>query len=256
MIERVRRASLLTPLLALMTIACGGGQPQAEAPGASTVQNASPVDPATAGSISGQIRFEGQPPAAQPISMATDPNCQPGTVTSTESVLVGNNGALQNVYVHVKDGLGDLQFPVPATAVVLDQQGCRYLPHVVGVRVGQPLEVDNSDATLHNIHAVPTINRDFNIAQPAKGMKMTHTFTTSEVMVPFTCDVHPWMKAWVGVSDHPFFTVTGADGSFTLTGLPPGTYTIEAWHETLGTQTQTVTVAAKAAATTSFTFKS
>ena len=129
------------------------------------------------------------------------------------------------------------------------------MPHVVGVRVGQPLEIENSDPTLHNIHAMSKVNQEFNNGQPIQGMKMTHAFTQKEVMIPFKCDVHGWMNAYVGVLDHPFYAVTGADGSFSLKGLPPGTYTIEAWHEKLGTQTQTVTVAATETKDVAMTFK-
>jgi hypothetical protein len=140
--------------------------------------------------------------------------------------------------------------------VVLDQKGCRYTPHVLGVQVGQPLEVLNSDPTLHNVHALPTANREFNTGQPLAGMKHTHRFSTREVMVPFKCDVHPWMRAFIGVLDHPYFGVTTADGTFRLEGLPPGTYTVEAWHETLGMQTQSVTIGAKESRDVAFSFKS
>ncbi len=245
---------LLAPVLAAATLACGGGQPEAPGGGAAPPV-ANPVDPVTAGAVSGRIAFEGAPPAATPISMKSDPNCQPGAAATSEGVIVGANGGLQNAFVYVKDGLAALTFPVPATSAVLNQQGCRYTPHVIGIQVGQPLEIVNGDATLHNVHAVAQTNREFNAGQPLQGMKMTHTFTAREVMVPFKCDVHSWMNAWIGVLDHPFFAVTSADGAFELKGLPPGTYTIEVWHEKLGTQTQTVTVGEKATATASFTFK-
>ena len=186
--------------------------------------------------------------------MNSDPNCKPDGAAATEQVVV-TDGALQNVFVYVKDGLGNLRFPVPATAVTLDQKGCRYTPHVLGIQVGQPLEVLNSDATLHNVHAVAETNREFNTGQPIQGMKHTHTFTTQEVMVPFKCDVHGWMTAFVGVLDHPFYAVTGSDGRFELKGLPPGTYTIEAWHETLGAQTQEVTIGEKETKDVPFSFE-
>ena len=138
---------------------------------------------------------------------------------------------------------------------MLDQKGCHYSPHVLGIQVGQPLQVLNSDSTLHNVHALPKANSEFNAGQPIQGMKTTHTFSTKEVMIPFKCDVHGWMNAWVGVLDHPYYAVTGADGTFSLKGLPPGTYTIEAWHEKLGTQTQMVTLGAKDNKDVAFTFK-
>jgi hypothetical protein len=138
--------------------------------------------------------------------------------------------------------------------VSLDQQGCRYSPHVFGIQTGQTLEILNSDPTLHNIHAMPANNREFNTGQPIQGMKTEQSFENVEVMVPFKCDVHGWMNAYAGVLDHPYFAVTTADGGFELSNVPPGTYTVEAWHETLGTQTQSVTVDASGTAEVSFTF--
>jgi plastocyanin len=177
--------------------------------------------------------------------MSSDPYCAAQGEALGETIVAGSDGRLQNVFVHVKDGLGNLKFPVPQTPVVLDQEKCRYVPRVVGVQTGQPLEIRNSDSVLHNVHAVPKQNREFNRSQALKGMADTHVFSVGELMVPFKCDVHSWMTAYVGVLDHPFHAVTGADGTFTLAGLPPGTYTIEAWHEKLGTRTQTVTLEAK-----------
>jgi plastocyanin len=229
--------------LAAVAAACGGGsnEPVTEAP-AAPVSN--PVDPATAAVITGRVTFMGQAPAPEAITMASDPRCA-NTGAVTETVVADAKGGLQNVFVYVKDGLGNLAFPVPTTPVVLDQKGCQYRPHVFGVQVGQPVEILNSDATLHNIHAWPMTNQEFNVGQALQGLRHTHTFSTREVMVPFKCDVHKWMNAFVGVLDHPFFAVTGADGTFTLKGLPPGAYTVEAWHEKLGTQTQSVTVGTK-----------
>jgi plastocyanin len=187
--------------------------------------------------------------------MASDPNCKPAPGADTTEAVVVKDGALQNVFVYVKDGLGDLRFAVPATPVVLDQQGCRYTPHVFGIQVGQPLEIVNSDPTLHNVHAMAERNREFNMGQPQQGVKHTHTFSTQEVLLPFKCDVHGWMRAYAGVVDHPFYAVSGADGSFELKGLPPGTYTVEAIHETLGARTQTVTIGARETKDAPFTFQ-
>jgi plastocyanin len=216
------------------------------------------VNAETAGNIAGRITLEGTPPKPGVIRMDSDANCvKTGAAAATDEtiVMVGDGGAIQNVFVYVKDGLGTLRFPIPSAPVVLDQKGCQYVPHVLGVQVGQNLEIVNSDPTLHNVHAVPKANQEFNMGQPLPGLKHTHQFSTREVMVSFKCDVHPWMNAWVGVLDHPYFAVTGADGSFSLKGLPPGTYTIEAWHETLGAQTQSVTIGEKESKDITFSFK-
>jgi plastocyanin len=223
--------------------------PSAGAPAAAA------VDPATAGNITGAIKLEGEAPKPEGIKMNADPVCvREGKGTTTEFILA-EGGALQNVFVYVKDGLGNRTFQTASTPVVLDQKGCHYRPHVFGIMVGQPLEVINSDPTLHNIHALPKSNQEFNTGQPIQGMKFNHTFTAKEVMVPFKCDVHGWMNAYVGVLDHPYFATTGADGKFELKGLPPGTYTIEAWHEKLGAQTQNVTIGDKETKDVAFTFK-
>jgi plastocyanin len=241
--------------VAVLGLACGGGgETQQKAAPAAQAPVTNPVDPATTGSIAGAISLEGTPPSAQPINMGSDPYCMGVGAASTQTFLV-SNGGLQNVFVYVKDGLGNLKFPVPTTPVVLDQKGCSYVPRVLGIQVGQPLDMVNSDETLHNIHALPMANREFNRGQPLKGLKSTTVFTTPEVMVPFKCDVHKWMNAWVGVVEHPFYAVSGTGGAFEIKGLPPGTYTIEAWHEKLGTQTQMVTVGAKESKAISFTFK-
>jgi plastocyanin len=239
---------------ALLAAACGGNSPEESkaAPAVAPVTN--PVDAATAGSIAGAIKLEGTPPPNPSINMGSDPYCMKLGAASTPAFVV-SNGGLQNVFVYVKDGLGTLKFPVPATPVVLDQQGCSYIPRVFGIQVGQSLDIVNSDDTLHNVHALPMVNREFNRGQSLKGLKSTTVFTAPEVMVPFKCDVHRWMNAWVGVVEHPFYAVSGEGGAFELKGLPPGTYTIEAWHEKLGTQTQSVTIGAKESKSIAFTFK-
>ena len=230
--------------------ACGGGGTE-EAPAVAS----DPVDPATAARITGSITLEGTPPAAEGIRMDSDPFCARQGQQSTQTFVTGTGGALQNVFIYVKDGLGNMTFPVPSTPVILDQKGCMYEPHVLGIQVGQTLEILSSDNTLHNVHAMPAQNREFNKAHQLAGIRHTHVFTVKEVMVPFKCDVHRWMSAYIGVLDHPFHAVSGRDGGFELKGLPPGTYTIEAWHEALGTQTQTVTVGEQETREISFTFK-
>jgi plastocyanin len=240
---------------------CGGGSTnQAAVPASSGAAAPAPapaaIDTATAGSVGGKVTFEGTPAPVQPIKLSSDPYCQTANAgLTTETEVVGPGGAVANVFVYVKDGLGNRTFAAPSDPVVLDQKGCHYTPHVIGIQVGQPLQIVNSDATLHNVHGLPKANKEFNQGQPIQGMKMTHTFSTKEVMIPFKCDVHGWMNAWIGVLDHPYYAVTGADGTFSLKGLPPGTYAIEAWHEKLGTQTQMVTVGAKENTNVAFTFK-
>lgn len=239
------------------SVACGGGNTsESAAPAAAPASDGQRVDAATAGGIKGVVSFEGEAPKNEPIKMNADPVCvKSNTTPQSQETYAIEGGKLANVFVYVKDGLGNYVFDTPTEAVKLDQTSCRYHPHVFGVRVNQPVEIVNGDDTLHNIHALPKANSEFNNGQPIKGMKMTHTFTAKEVMVPFKCDVHGWMNAYVGVMDHPYFATTGADGSFELKSLPPGTYTVEAWHEKLGPMTQSVTVAASESKEVNFAFK-
>ncbi|HVL68844.1 MAG TPA: carboxypeptidase regulatory-like domain-containing protein [Vicinamibacterales bacterium] len=247
------RFAIAASLLAVAFTACGGSEP---APQPTTAPpGAQRVDAATAGTVSGRVVFQGEPPENPVARISGDPVCQRENSGGYrfENYIV-RDGGLDNVFVYVKDGLGNYYFDVPAEPVKLDQQGCRYVPHVLGVRVGQPIEISNSDATLHNVHAVPNVNREFNFGQHIKGMKDLRTFTAPEVMVPFKCDVHGWMNAYVGVVEHPYFAVTSDGGRFELKGLPPGTYTVEAWHEKAGTQTQPVTIGEKESKEITFTF--
>ena len=217
-----------------------------------------PVEDMQAGAtINGKIKFTGTKPTNPRIDMSEEAACKakyPAAPTA-ETVVVNPNGTLANVFVYVKSGLPAGQtYPVPATPVIIDQGGCRYHPHVLGIMVGQNLEIQNSDPVLHNIKAKAAKNRPFNVSQPSAGMKTMRTFAAPEVMVALECNVHGWMNAYLGVLPHPFFAVSGTDGSFSIKGLPPGTYTIEAWHEKYGTQTATVTVAGAGPKTQDFTF--
>ena len=217
-------------------------------PGASGVQGG--------GTVTGRIKFTGTKPAMQRIDMSEEAKCaaKHKTPPTAETVVVNANGTLANVFVYVKSGLpATYKAPAATGAVTLDQDGCHYLPHVFGVMVGQTLAIKNSDGVLHNIKAKATKNRPFNVSQP-NNMTTNRTFTAPEVMVALECNVHGWMNAFVGVSAHPFFSVSGSDGTFSLKGLPPGTYTIEAWHEKYGVQTATVTVAGTETKTSDFTF--
>jgi hypothetical protein len=215
------------------------------------------VDPATAATVTGKVTFEGTVPPQAPVQI-TDDACaaHAGTLTPevTQDVVV-TDGNLANVFVYVSAGLEGKRFATPADTVQLDQLGCRYHPHVLGMMVNQPLKIVNSDATLHNVHAQPSKSEAFNLAQPNEGMSNVKTFDHEEVMVPVSCDVHGWMRSYIGVMSNPFFAVTPKDGSFSLEGLPPGTYTVTAWHEKYGTQQQQVTVGPKESKQITFTFK-
>jgi plastocyanin len=245
-------------MLAASIAACGGKKDDLdEGPAGTAGGGGGPkVDATTAGNIEGEVSFDGTAPKNEPIRMNADPVCLKENATpQTQETYEVADGKLANVFVYVKDGLGNFSYDPPSGPVTIDQKGCRYHPHVFGIRVGQELDIVNSDPTLHNIHALPKGNAEFNTGQPIQGMKTMHTFNAKEVMVPFKCDVHGWMNAFVGVLDHPYFAVTGPDGKFSLKGLPPGTYTIEAWHEKAGTQTAQVTLGAKETKPANFTFK-
>lgn len=259
MSKRIRPNVMLCALVATVTAACGGGGEQSAAPATQQPGAPAPTPTDTAdgpGVIIGTMTFVGTPPAPKPLPMDADPKCPPDPAAKSELLLVGPGNGLQNVFVYVKDGLGSRTYAIPTTPVTLDQKGCRYIPHVFGVQVGQRISVSNSDPTLHNVNAAPKDNRGFNFGQPATVPPVMRMFAKPEVMVPMRCDVHPWMNAYVGVVPHPFFAVTKEDGSFEITGLPPGTYAIEAWHEQLGTETQSVTVDGKTPAKVSLAFKS
>ena len=165
----------------------------------------------------------------------------------TEDVVVGSGGALENVVVYLKGDFSKYSFPPPAAPVELDQKGCQYTPHVLAVQVGAPLNVVNSDQTTHNIHPVPMNNREWNQSQPPGAAPLNETFAREEIAIPVKCNVHPWMKSYIAVVGNPYFQVTGADGSFSLKNVPPGTYTLVAWHESLGPMEQSVTVGASEA---------
>ena len=207
--------------------------------------------------VKGVVKFVGEAPKPRLISMKADRQCDAihgGKSVTAEDVVVNPNGTLKWVFVYVKEGVKGKNNP-PNEPDVHDQQGCLYQPHVFGIMVGQKLEIRNSDPLLHNVHATPKKNKPFNIGQPVKGMKTYQTFNTPEIMVPFKCDVHPWMSAYAGVLDHPFFSVSNDKGEFEIKNLPPGTYTIEAWHEKFGTLTQTVTVKPGETKKIEFTFE-
>lgn len=249
---RLWRLAVAAGILAI-SVACGGND-AAPAPGLPAGPS---VDPSTAGTITATAKFDGEVPAPEMITITGDPKCvseSGGPQRADERIVVGPNLALQNVFVYIKEGVAGVAHPIPTEPVILDQDKCRYTPRVVGVRVGQPLQIRNSDPLLHNVRSNAVINQAFNKSTPVEGMKFDHVFATREVMVPFKCDVHGWMSAYVGVLDHPYFGTTAPDGTVVLGNLRPGTYTIEAWHESLGTKTQQVTIGAKESKDVSFSF--
>ena len=229
----------------------GGTAAPTEAPAAAPA--AVSADAAT---LTGTVKFEGAAPKMAAIQMSADPYCQSqhSTPATEEDVVAGPAGELANVFVYVKDIKGN--FPTPSTPVVLNQQGCQYHPHVNAVMVGQELQIKNSDSTLHNVHGMPAVNSQFNVGQPVPNMVSSQKLEKVE-MTPFKikCDVHGWMRSYMAVMPHPFYAVSAANGTFTIANLPPGNYTIVAWHEKYGQSEQKVTVGAKESKAITFSFK-
>jgi plastocyanin len=212
-----------------------------------------------ASNITGTVNFDGKVPALRPLAMDADPACakKHSAPVPNEMLVLGKGNTMGNVMVWVSKGLpAGKTWPAPKNPAVLDQKGCQYVPHVQGIMVGQTYRILNSDGILHNVHALPKINPSFNRPMPATLKESTATFNKPEAMFQIKCDVHPWMTAYVGAFTHPFFSVTGSDGKFTISGLDPGTYEITAWHERLGPQTASVTVAANETKTQNFKFVS
>ena len=252
------RNLIVLSLAAAVVLACGGG---GDAPSTPADTPAAPaagksVDASTAGSISGSVNYAGEPGKRARIRMTADPNCasQHSSPVYAQNLEINENDTLQYAFVFVKAGVEDYKFEPPAEAVQLDQRGCLYTPHVLGIQAGQELKVVNSDGTTHNINPSPANNRDWNVSQASNSNPIVRRFARPEIMIPVKCNVHPWMKAYIGVVAHPYFAVTGSDGSYSLEGLPPGDYTVEVWHEKLGAQEQKITVTANQAATLDFNY--
>jgi plastocyanin len=243
------KATNLVSILALILTICVSASYTVKAGGA-------PATVGTTASLKGVVRFEGMPPKSKLISMSADPSCakQHSSPVLAQEVVTDSKGDLQNVVVFVAEGLGDRTFEVPTQPVVVEQKGCMYTPHVLAVRANQPLHVVNDDPTSHNIHPTPANNREWNKAEPP-GTSLDESFAREEIAIPVKCNVHPWMHGYVAVFKHPYFAVTGKDGSFDLSSLPPGTYTIKAWHEKLGMSMQTITIGANETKEISFVFK-
>jgi plastocyanin len=265
-----KRARLWLGLVAafsLLSIASSCGGPKTDTDGG-TAGGKAYASKSDEGTISGKISFTGAAPEAKKIDTSADVNCTQKSPNLMTEEWVVKDGKLANTFVYIKDGtladgtkVGDYDgksFPgVSTSAVVLDQNGCHYKPHVLGVMVNQDISITNSDPTTHNIHFMPKNNPDWNHVQINSAPPMTNKFAHAEVLVPVKCNQHPWMKSYVGVMKHPFFAVSAEDGSFTIKGVPPGKYTVVAWHEggVNGTEkTMEVTVPAKGAATADFSF--
>ena len=217
------------------------------------VASSAAPSPAEGPSVSGIVKFEGTAPPPKRIDMAQDPLCG-SEPTTTEDVVTDGKGDLENVVVYISDGLSATTFPMPADPVVMEQKGCQFRPHLLAMRAGQTLKVMNRDATTHNIHPMPNNNREWNVSQP-KGVNIERVFAREEISMPVKCNIHSWMRSYIAVINNPYFAVTGEDGSFAIKDLPPGTYTLEAWHEKLGTRMQKITIAAGEAKTVEFAFK-
>lgn len=249
--------------LAFLTLSgCGGtqettGRTQETAPAKPAAGAPPPSSAAPAGrsSVSGTVTYGGKVPELKPIDMGAEPGCaaKHREPALSEALVLGPGNTVGNVLVRVTSGLPQRSWPVPAEPVVMDQQGCRYRPHVLGIMVGQTFKILNSDGLLHNVHSLPKVNREFNMAMPASRTEAEEKFSKPEEPFKIKCDVHPWMNAYLGVFEHPYFTVTLPDGKFSIANLPAGTYEIEAWHERLPAQRGSVTVGEGETKTQNFT---
>ena len=236
-------------------IGCNKSQPT-EPASVAHVAPGTTIDSNAAGVITGAAFLDGPPPAPQSIDMSSEPACaKANSPPDSREVVKGENGALANVVVFVKSGLESYRFDAPKEAAVLDQRGCTYEPRIVALMANQPLEIRNDDATIHNIHATPKSNTEWNKAQRAGSPPLRVSFPTPELAIPFMCNVHPWMRAFVFVFANPYYVVTTSAGKFELPNLPPGTYMIEAWHEKYGRQDQSVTIGARESKTIFFRFQ-
>src|ERR1700739_4796045 len=245
-----------TVAVAVALISCGNKQATNETPVANAARKS--VDATTAGSITGTIKLDGAPPKMKIINMAAEPTCAKDHASQpamTEDVVPGENGTLQNVVVYLQGDFSQYAFTTPTAPVTIDQKGCQYQPHVLALMTNQPLQVINSDPLTHNIHPVPKDNREWNQSQPPGAAPIDQSFARPEVAIPVKCNVHPWMKAYIAVFANPYFQVTGKDGSFDIKNVPPGTYTVTAWHELYGTREQNVIIGPKESKNVTLTFK-
>jgi carboxypeptidase family protein len=258
MLKRVVTVCAIAALATLLiAVACGRKRPAAGNEGATGGDTKSAyVSKGDEGTITGKVSFDGAPPASRKIDMSQDAKCAAAAGEKTTDDLVVTDGKLANVFVYLKGGPVDkFTFPTPSDPVTLDQQGCRYHPRVLGVQTNQTFKVTNSDETTHNIHPSPKVNQEWNQMQAQGAPAIEKKFSRAETLIPVKCNQHPWMKANVGVLGHPCFAVSAKDGSYTIKNVPPGTYEVVFWHETLGEQKQSVTIAAKESKTQDITYK-
>ncbi len=258
-----QRMAIAVCVFIVLSLMAGCGKKESEvseqkAPEAQQPQTGQQVDPATAATVTGKIVFTGGKPKLSRLMMDQDPVCSQkhSSPVLAEDGAVNSDGTLPNVFVYVKSGAEKYSFSTPTDSVELDQDGCMYKPHVLGVRTNQTLRILTKDPTTHNIHPMPKDNREWNMSQPPSAPPIEQKFARPEVMIPVKCNQHPWMRAYIGVTSNPFFAVTGTDGTFTIQGIPPGDYTLEAWTATFGTQELKVTLAPKESKSVEFTFKS
>jgi hypothetical protein len=257
MLKRIAFGSALLTVSALLVASCGGG-------GGNTANKDTTQTPSDKqayqsagdeGAITGKIAFTGTAPTPKTIDMGQDPVCISSATDKTTEDVVVKDGKLANVFVYIKSGGAVDKYSFnPTGEAVLDQKGCRYHPHVLGVMTKENIKITNSDNTTHNIHPSPTKNQEWNQSQTAGSPPLEKSFARQEVLIPVKCNQHPWMKAYIAVLPHPFYSVSGEDGTYTIKNLPPGEYTIVAWHEKYGEQTQNVTVGAKESKTQDFSF--
>src|SRR5579863_48813 len=253
---------LCTLIAVFLMVGCSKKEATTEETATTTEQQATPIDQATVGEVSGKVTFSGDKPKLAVIHMDQDPVCvqkHQGEAVHVEDGEVNENGTLPNVFVYVKEGAEKYTFATPSEPVTLDQNGCMYKPHVLGIMAGQDLHIVSSDPTTHNIHPMPKDNREWNESQPPGAAPLDKKFARGEVVIPVKCNQHPWMRAYIGVTKNPFYAVTGSEGTFSIKGLPPGDYTIEAWTAIGGpngqTQDQKVTVGPKETKSVDFAFK-
>jgi plastocyanin len=250
---------------ALTLAGCGGSEEKKADTSASSAAPAAgggtaTPDEANGATVTGKVTVDGTAPVMKALDMSANPFCVRAHTTpqKSEEVEAGAGGALKDVFVWIKDGdaVTSKTWQVPTTAVMLDQNGCMYKPHMLGVMAGQNIDIKTSDQTNHNIHPMPSVNQEWNESQAPGSEDKMKSFPRQEVMIPVKCQIHPWMKAYIGVVSHPFFAVTADDGSYTIKGLPPGTYTLEFWQEKYLVHDEPITVAAKDSKTVNYAYKS